>query len=216
MSEVIAQAIERLNRQLPLKRRHDALEPGQRRLHRQVIESLVGRGRLPSREEMSRALGGADVDAAIRALGAADVAVLSADGREIVGAYPVTTEVTPHELRVNGHRIHAMCALDAVSVGPMFDVRVEIRSSCRMCATPVHIVQDGMRVLNATPAGVRVGVRWQMPCGHHAAHSMCREMVFLANDACAAAWHGGDLDRHSVFDLDDAVAFGAGNFRPLL
>jgi mercuric reductase len=42
------------------------------------------------------------------------------------------------------------------------------------------------------------------------------EMVFLKDDAAAAAWHGGDLQHHSVFTLDEAVQFGAQFFNPLL
>jgi mercuric reductase len=42
------------------------------------------------------------------------------------------------------------------------------------------------------------------------------EMVFLKDDAAASAWHGGDLQHHSVFTLDEAVEFGARFFNPLL
>jgi len=41
------------------------------------------------------------------------------------------------------------------------------------------------------------------------------EMVFL-QDAAAARWHGGDLQNHSLYTLEQAVAFGARYFRPLL
>jgi mercuric reductase len=41
-------------------------------------------------------------------------------------------------------------------------------------------------------------------------------MVFLKDDATAAGWHGGDLQNHTVFTLEDAVQFGARFFIPLL
>lgn len=210
------QAVARLEAQLPLRARTAALPPAWRALRRQVIESLVRRGRPPTRDEIAQQVGAEQVDVAIDALGAADLVVLSKDRRQIVGAYPVTSEATPHLLTVDGQAIHAMCALDAVAVGPMCEARVEIRSRCRVTGDEVRIRQDGDRVVEALPAGVRVGVRWQRPVGDHAAHSMCTEMVFLRDDAAAAEWHRGDLEHHSVFALDEAVAFGAAVFKPLL
>ena len=216
MSDVIAQAVQRLNSQLPLKDRQDRLSESLKALHREVLNSLVTRGRPPTRSECAALVGEAEVDSAIARLGSEDLVVLSRDRREIVGAYPVTVEPTPHELHVNGHSIHAMCALDALSVGPMYEVPVEIRSRCRVSAEPVYIKQDGMRVLEATPSTVRVGVRWAMPSGDHAAHSMCMEMVFLKDDAAASAWHEGDHANHSLFTPEEATQFGARFFRPLL
>jgi hypothetical protein len=216
MSDTVSQAVQRLNSQLPLKDRQDRLSEPLKALHREVIESLVMRGRPPNRSEIAALLGEGDVDAAIARLGKDDLVVLSKDRREIVGAYPVTAESTPHEVHVSDQTIHAMCALDALSVGPMYEVPVEICSSCRVSGEPVCIKQKGMRILEATPPTVRVGVRWQMPSGDHAAHSMCMEMVFLKDEATAAAWHGGDLENHSVFTLEEATQFGARFFQPLL
>jgi mercuric reductase len=216
MSDVIAQAVQRLSQQLPLKARQDELSAPLKALHREVLGSLVTRGRPPTRVEIAALVGDDQVDAAITRLGGADLVVLSADQREIVGAYPVTVEQTPHEVHVSGHMIHAMCALDAVSVGPMYDLPVEICSRCRVTGEAICIKQQGARILEATPQTARVGVRWQYPSGDHAAHSMCMEMVFLKDDAAAAAWHGGDLQHHSVFTLDQAVQFGAKFFNPLL
>ncbi len=216
MSDVISRAVQRLSSQLPLKDRQDRLSEPLKALHREVLNSLVTRGRPPTRSECAALVGEAEVDSAIAKLGTEDLVVLSQDRREIVGAYPVTAETTPHEIHVNGQSIYAMCALDALSVGPMYEVPVEICSRCRVSAEPVCIKQDGMRILEATPSTVRVGVRWAMPSGDHAAHSMCMEMVFLKDDAAAAAWHEGDHVNHSLFTLEEATQFGARFFRPLL
>ncbi|NDP49086.1 MAG: hypothetical protein GZ085_12010 [Sulfuriferula multivorans] len=213
---MLSQAIERLNRLLPLKARQNKLSESLKTLHQAVIQSLVMRGCPLSRSEIAEQVGEDKVDTAIARLEHDDLAVLSADRRQIVGAYPVTLEPTQHKLHVSGRTIYAMCALDALSVGPMFELPVEIRSRCRVSAESVYIKQDGMHILAAIPPSVRVGVRWQMPSGDHAAHSLCMEMVFLKDDTTAAVWHDGDLDRHGVFSLEEAVQFGAGFFRPLL
>jgi len=159
-------------------------------------------------------LGPDQVDTALARLGTDDLVVLSRDRREILGAYPVTTENTPHVIRVNGQTIHAMCALDALSVGPIFGVPLTIESRCRVTDSAIHIEQEGECIIAASPPTVRVGVRWQAPSGS-AAHSLCMEMVFLQDEEAAWRWRGGDLENHSLFTLEQAVAFGAGYFRPL-
>jgi hypothetical protein len=98
----------------------------------------------------------------------------------------------------------------------MFGGSVEIRSKCRVTGEPVVIRQQDRRILYASPSKVIVGVRWQMPRGGDAAHSMCLEMVFLEDVDAARTWHGGALERHSLFTLDEAVAFGARFFVPLV
>ncbi|MCU0809631.1 MAG: alkylmercury lyase family protein [Thiobacillaceae bacterium] len=173
------------------------------------------RGRPPGREEIAESVGADRVDAALARLGTDDLVVLSRDRREILGAYPVTTENTPHVIHVNGQTIHAMCALDALSVGPMFGVSLTIESRCRVTDSAIHIEQEGERIIAARPQTVRVGVRWQAPSGS-AAHSLCMEMVFLRDEETAERWHGGDRANHSLFSLEQAVAFGSRFFRPLL
>jgi hypothetical protein len=215
MTDLVDQSVLRLNQLLPLKARQDRLSSGLRELHREVIRLLVMCGRTPSREEMAESLGRDQVDAALARLGADDLVVLSKDRREILGAYPVTTENTPHVIHVNGQTIHAMCAVDALSVAPMFDVPLTIESRCRVMESAIHIEQEGERIVEARPPTVRVGVRWQAPNGS-AAHSLCMEMVFLQDEEAACRWHGGDLENHSLFTLEQAVAFGSRFFRPLL
>lgn len=216
MSESIKSSVLRLNDLLPLKARQDRHVPAFRALHRAVIVSLVVRGRPPSRAEIAAQVGDMQVEAALARLGNDDLVVLSADRRNILGAYPVTSEVTPHALEVNGHSIHAMCALDALAVSPLFDCPVSIRSHCRVTGDAITIRQHGERIVDASPARVQVGVRWQAPSGDSAAHSLCTEMVFLKDVDVAAQWHGGDGHNHSLYTLEQAVAFGVDYFRPLL
>ncbi len=216
LHESVAPSVLRLNQLLPLKARQDRLPPVLQALHRAVIASLVTHGRPPERSEVAATVGADQVDAALARLGDDDLIVLAADCSEILGAYPVTSEVTPHQIHVNGHRIYGMCALDALAVSPIFDQPVEIRSQCRATGEAVYISQAGECILEAQPPEVRVGVRWQRPFGGSAAHSLCMEMVFLRDDDAAAAWHGGDLAQHSIYTLEQAVAFGTLYFTPLL
>ena len=216
MTTSIRNAVQRLNEQLPLKARQQALPPGLSNAHRATLTSLAEQGRPPSRKELSELLDGDDVDAALTRLANDDLVVLNATGSEIVGAYPMTTEDTPHHLKVNRQPVNAMCALDALSVGPMFNAEVEISSRCHVTGTTISIHMQGETLQEVSPSpDVHVGVRWQNPSAC-AAHSMCLEMVFLKDKPTALKWQAGDIENTSLFNLQDAIAFGAGFFTPLL
>jgi mercuric reductase len=140
--------------------------------------------------------------------------IVATEGR-IEGAYPFSLEPTPHVLSIGGFRVYAMCALDAVAVAPVFGLEVVTTSRCAVTGAPIRIHQVAAEVHESEPVGLRVGVRWQQPDGC-AAHSMCREMVFLSDLETAEHWRGEDPDGAGIFDLSEAVEFGVGFFAPLI
>jgi len=212
----VSNAVQRLNSQLPLKLRQAALPPGLANVHRTTLTSLANQGRPPNREELHELLDDSDIDTTLARLANDDLIVLDAAGNSIAGAYPMTTETTPHHLRVNNQPVNAMCALDALSVGPMFNAEVDISSRCHVTGTVITIHMQGESLQEASPSpDVHVGVRWQNPSAC-AAHSMCLEIVFLKDRPTALEWQAGDTVNTSLFNLEDAVAFGAGFFTPLL
>ena len=212
----IKQAIERLNSQLPLRQRQNQLEQELKRAHQAILRSLVNSGRPSTQVELSQILGEHNIEAGIQRLATDDLVVFDAAGKKIVGAYPVTIEKTHHHVTVYGNDIFAMCALDAVSIAPMFDTDVQINSCCHVTRSAIAIRMNRSEVLGADPfSEIRVGVRWQMPSGA-AAHSMCLEMVFLVNQQGALGWQNGNTEDISLFTLPEAVEFGKGFFKPLL
>ena len=212
----IQSAVERLNSQLPLKSRQEQLPASLKVTHLHILYTLVKEGRVPDRHELQEILGEENLEMGLQRLRQDDLIVLDADNKWPVGAYPVTLESTPHILSISGHSIHAMCAIDAVSVAPMFDAEVRIASRCHQSQTPIIIHMHGSNVKKVEPTSdVKVGVRWQMPSAV-AAHSMCMEMVFFKDNASAVEWQGGDSDNISLFTLPEAVEFGMGFFLPLL
>lgn len=216
MDQKIKVAIDRLNSNLPLFLRQQALPEKWQSLHRAILDSLANNNRVPEYAEMEKITGVGYLDQAIQRLASDDLVVLDAAGKQIVGAYPMTVEDTPHHLRINGNPINAMCALDAVSVAPMFDADVEIDSRCHVTHENIHIHQNGQEVIEALPSrDIHIGVRWQNP-GSCAAHSMCLEMVFLKDRDTALRWQKGDLENTSIFSLSEAILFGAGFFMPLV
>lgn len=211
----VADAIARLESQLPLRERQARLSEPMRRAHRAVLRTLAERGEPPAADELAAIVGHDHVADAVRGLGDADLAVLSPDGARIVGAYPMTTETTPHRLHLNDTSVNAMCALDALSVAPMYGCAVAIESRCGVTGTPVRIRQADQTIQAAEPSpDVRVGVHWQPPQGH-AAHSMCLHMLFLSDGATAESWVQAAPGARTGFTLDEAVAFGAGFFKPI-
>ncbi|MEJ2344802.1 MAG: organomercurial lyase [Gammaproteobacteria bacterium] len=211
-----AEAVARLNRQLPQLQRQQTLPAAWVAVHRAVLRSLATRGRPLDEGEIAAMPGIDDARGVIGRLADLDLIVTDTDRVRVLGAYPMTTEPTPHRLRLPACEVFAMCALDAVSVSAMFGLEVDIRSRCHVTGTPIHIRQLGMRIVQAVPSEqVRVGIRWQAPVGF-AAHSMCMEMVFLRDPATAAGWRRGGEAHIDLFTLPEAVAFGAAFFVPLL
>ncbi len=213
--QVVATAVQRLEQQFPLHARFAALEPATRRLYQAILRALVQRGQPLERAAFAADMPAEQLETALQRLDQEDMIILNAEG-QIVGAYPVTLEATPHHLVVNGVGINAMCALDALTVGPMFDAEVEINSVCRMSGEPIHIRQKGRSILEAQPASALVGIRWAAPTTCHAAHSMCTEMIFLKDRDKAREWQAGDTEYTSLFSLEETVAFGEAFFTPLL
>jgi mercuric reductase len=208
MTNPVDGALERLSRRLPLARRQSALPPEFAAAHRAILRSLYETGRIPDPPALP--------EGALARLVADDLVVVARDGGRVLGAYPMTTEPTPHRLVLPGRTVQAMCAVDALAVPAMYGGEGEIESRCRVTGQPVRVKMDGERIVSASPAGVLVGVRWDEGSCFPAAHSLCVEMVFLRDEAAAREWSGGDVERHTVLSLADGAAFGARFFKALV
>jgi mercuric reductase len=211
----IQQAVDKLNSLLPLAARQKQLDPELRQLHQLILRTFIKSGRPLPIIEAERQLSQHSVLQAFRLLAEQDLVVLDVEQQMIMGAYPFTYEVTPHIVEVNDHSINAMCALDALSVAPMFEVATRIKSSCAVGGEPVMLQMQGAQVTSLDAgAELHVGIRWQSPCGA-AAHSLCRDMVFLAGQQAVDKWRQRSELEGSVFDVPTAIEIGAAFFRPL-
>ena len=212
----VQQGVDKLNDLLPLAARQQELDAELQALHQAILRAFVEQGRPLPVTEAAGQLSRHSVQQAFQALAQNDLIVLDVEQQMIMGAYPLSYEVTPHVVEVNGHPINAMCALDAVSVAPMFGVETNIKSSCAIAGTPVSIHMQGEQITSVDPDGnLYIGIRWQTPCGA-AAHSLCRDMVFLLGQEAVEKWLQRSELECAVFDLATAVAIGRAFFRPLL
>lgn len=209
------QALSRLNALLPLAERQAALDAPLRHLHRTILKLFAELGRAPHSDELAAGTGITAVRAALERLRDNDLIVLGWDG-EVAGAYPFSAEATPHRVLVGGREVHAMCAVDALAISPLFHLPVIIESRCHVSEQVIGLCQNGASIdPQRSSPGVYVGIGWRSP-GCCAAHSLCREMVFFASHAVALEWQSGQVDIRSVFSLHEAIRLGMAFFLPLL
>ena len=167
------------------------------------------------RQEMAQYV--ANVDAALNALKQNHLIVCN-NTNEPTGAYPFTLEERIHQVSANGHKVHCMCALDALAVSPMFSTTTTITSNCHLTKEPITITQHELEIQNQTDVSkVCFGINWNAASENTTcAESLCTEMIFLKNDFVAEEWVGADSEQRQLFQLQDAIEFAARFFVPLI
>lgn len=215
MTSKVKNALNRLNATLPLKQRQDDCAPEYKTLHQAILRSFVSKGRMLTSDEMSEYV--ENVSDAVKVLENLDMMVCSPEG-EPTGSYPFTMENREHAVSVNSFTVHAMCALDALAVSPMFDIDTRINSICRVSNDEIVIMQSGSNILNYDAVkNVQFGISWGATCETSScATSLCMEMIFLKNSEIAQQWLKEDPEGRECFTLLEAVEFSALFFVPLL
>jgi alkylmercury lyase len=215
MNAKLEKALRRLQRILPLEERQNDCGKQIRELHRQVLRSFVIKGRILTREEMAQHV--SILENAVKVLRDNDMVTFSEDG-DPVGAYPFTMEAREHKVRLNGHQVYAMCALDALAVSPMFGMKTQIDSRCRITGDPVNIRQSGTTIENPDEAGdLHFGIAWgAADPDTSCADSLCMEMIFLRDGAVAQQWLADNVGNREIFTLPEAVEFASRFFVPLI
>jgi mercury(II) reductase len=141
------------------------------------------------------------------------------DGGRIVGAYPFTDRDTGHRVTLDGRVLNAMCAVDALGIGPMTNRDIAIASRCRHCGAPIQIAtRDQGRVLaevNPKTAVMWQSVRYEGGC---AANSLCATTAFFCSDDHLAAWRRERSANEAGFRLsiEEGLEAGRALFGPSL
>jgi hypothetical protein len=137
----------------------------------------------------------------------------------IAHAYPFTGSSTEHRVRLGGHVLNALCAVDALGAGAMYRQNTAIASSCRFCGAEIRIVtrDDGTALGGVSP---ETAVVWYDAgySGDCAATSCCPGIVFFCSDdhlrrRLASPDAGRDGYRLSP---DEALEVGRALFPPIL
>ncbi|MEZ4679131.1 MAG: organomercurial lyase [Caldilineaceae bacterium] len=214
-SAKLQNALNRLNCILPLQESQSKCNAQVKMLHQQLLHSFVQHGRILSNAESAVFVD--DVAEAFNVLHKYDLITLSHDG-EPVGIYPFTMHGRGHTVHVNGHRVQAMCALDALAIGPMFQESTQISSQCRVTAAPIAIEMTGQTIQNLAEVGnIHIGIGWTAAnASSCCADSLCMEMIFLRDNRTAEQWLTDQSEGREIFTLQEAVQLASMFFLPLL
>ncbi len=155
---------------------------------------------------------GLDFRTAVKALAREDLVHLDENG-DVGVAYPFSGRPTAHEVRfANGHKVYAMCAIDALGVAPMFGQRTEISSRDPNVGEAVRIqmTAGGEGVWEPESAVVVAGVSER---SHDSFRGCCPVLNFFASSASGERWlrQHGDV-RGQVVSMREAIEAGRAVF----
>ena len=156
-----------------------------------LLQMYAEQGRAPTIVDLATRvrLSASQLQAVLASLEAHDVIVRDRDTGRIIGAYPFTEAETEHRVDLGAQTLNAMCAIDALGTGAMYDRDIRIRSSCRLCGTSIEVatLNRGRELAYWTPetAIVWSGIRYEHGC---AASSLCRVLAFFCSDEHLEAW----------------------------
>ena len=212
MNNKVDTALKRLDGILPLLSGLQSLSNEDANLYCKLLNSYVEQGKTLNRDEVAELVNNAEQS--LKNVVDSKLIVLDTEGNPS-GAYPFTSQEREHKVHINGVTTHCMCALDALSVSPMFNRPTAIDSECRVSGDSIHIEQNGTAFTDGN-TNAWFGINWgaaadDMVC----AESLCLEMMFLANEDIAKQWLAESPDTREIFDLQTAVEFAVAFFVPL-
>ncbi len=214
MNIKVQNAVDHLNKILPLAKRQQQLSPEIANVYQKILKSYVELGRSLNKKEIAEYVD--NLDETISTLRNNDMVVFDSNN-EPVGAYPFTMEQRDHKVKVNDFPVHSMCALDALAISPMFNLKTHIDSSCHVSGESISIDQLDQEVLNKDKnSNVHFGINWNSAANNCCATSLCTEMIFLKNEEIANQWFSEVTDNREIFTIDEAMEFASAFFRPLI
>ena len=214
MNMKVQNAVNHLNKILPLAERQKKLSPEIANVYQKILSSYVELGRTLNKKEIAEYVD--NVEETINTLRTNDMVVFDSND-EPVGAYPFTMEQRDHKVKVNDHLVHSMCALDALAISPMFNIKTHIDSKCHVSGESISIDQFDQQVLNKDEnKNVHFAINWNSAANNCCATSLCTEMIFLKDEEIANKWLAEDTDNREIFTLDEAIEFASSFFKPLV
>lgn len=213
MSDKIEKALERLNSILPLQENQSKLVGWQKVFHQGLLRGFVEYGGPLVEARMMEFT--TEPMPALKALEEAQLLILN--NGQIEGLYPFTTQERGFNVLANGWKVQAMCALDALSIVPMFNIDGIVQSECDVTKTPIMIEQFQQELLNTSHEYIHVGIQWSsFDETKTCADSLCKDMIFLLNTETATYWRDEDVEAREIFTLKEAIQLGTQFFKPLM
>lgn len=228
----VDRAVARLHAILPLTKMLVASGEDGRALHRRLLQRWLKQGGPLTRKAMEES----EPTAAARALlEKSGLVLFNKTTGEVSGAYPLTTEKRAHRVVAGKRQLRAMCAIDALAIGPMLgDEPVTVHSRCDVTGDEVKVELRGPALRDETLCSqVQVGIGWNAAKeGVSCASGLCKQVVFLRDVETAEQWQSDPagslpsptgptavtdplLPTREYFSLGDALKLAAQFFRPL-
>lgn len=210
----IERAVQRLERNLPLRHNQLRLPQSLRQLHQSILRHYLENGRAPAADEIEFA---GCLKSALQRLAADNIILLDRSGL-ITGAYPFVDEAREFRVVSEFGGVNAMCAFDALAISSMFALPTRIESRCRITACPIVIEQDDDELRLIEPELTVFGaIDWNARDSRRScAASLCTEMMFIAGNESGASWRDEAPATRELFSLDEAQAFISAVFIPLM
>lgn len=197
-----------------------ALEADEDLVWRSVLRLYGENGRAPGADEIA--------PATAIPLGRVSVLLGKLQGFDLVGlgpgtdvlryAYPFTEAETGHRVQLNGHSLHALCAIDALGVGAMYRTDVSVASRCRYCGDIINLetAGSGQALHSVAPAGAVVW--YDFAYQGSASASCCPAIAFFCTDAHLRRWLDAQAPRRDGVRLamNEALQLGRAIFGPVL
>ena len=185
-----------------------------------VLKLFADLGRGPTLNEIAAATGwpaerSKDI---LKALHERDLLGLDAEVSAVLYAYPFAEHPTGHNVELGSKVLNAVCAVDALGVGAMFQRDVVVTSQCRACRTNIRIAtaNHGRTLQSVAPADTVVW--YDLSFAGCAATSCCPNIAFFCSDAHLQVWRdsggSGTAGRHLL--PAEALELGRALFGPLL
>jgi hypothetical protein len=197
--------------------RRARLRDPERELYFWILRRFATEGRPTSTDTAAEAGRlGLDAQETLAKLAREDLVHLGDDG-EVVVAYPFSGRPTAHQVRFpSGHEAYAMCAIDALGVGPMFEQPVQIESKDPLAgdAVLVQLAPEGDGRWEPETAVVVAGV---LDRSGDSFRGCCPALNFFASAENGARWLAQHPQvRGQVVSMPEAVAAGRAVFGDVL
>ncbi len=191
------------------------------KVRRILLQDYARHGRAPTIPALAAKAGMSEnqVRDVVAQLRQRDLVVFDAEQDRIAGAYPFTDRDSEHHVFIHGTSVNAMCAIDALGAGAMYQRDVSVASRCRACDRPISAETRarGTAIASYAPntAVVWSGLRYADNC---AATSLCTVIAFFCSHRHLEEWRTTkylDVRGHRL-SMDEAHEVGVAVFGPML
>ncbi len=136
------------------------LTASERRVRKALLELILRTGRDPGLKALASRLEISESAAAklLSALEQKGCLIRDQRSNMITAAYPLSIRPTHYRLTLKDkdQQRYAMCAIDALGVGPLFGVAVIVDAACPHCGRSIRIQIEESQIVAVTPARVVV------------------------------------------------------------